>query len=723
MLGVSMTILFTDLSLSWAIGMPVAAGVFLLFMILIIISRFLVKVEPGKALIIISPFNKKGPKVNFTGGFVFPIIHKMEIMDISTKVMPVTRKGTDGLICKDNIRADITVHFYIRINKNEDDVRQVATSIGCKRASTHETLNELFQAKFSEALKTVGKQMEYEELFQERTRFKEEIIKTIGRDLNGYKLEDTAIDYLAQTPIEHLDPNDIMDSEGIKKITQLTSAQAILTNEIEQNKSETITKRNVEARERILELEKQQQEAEVKQQAEISMIKAREDAEKDKIVHEERLKAERAKIDTDEQLAIATENKNREVAIAEKNRERIVAIENEKIEQDRLLQVTERDKVVTLAEIAKEKEVEVEKKNIQEIIRQRVSVERAVAVEEEKTKDTRATAAAEREKQVEITLAEKEAEKKLIIDIKSAEAKEKAALHTAKEKNIIAEADKAVSLKTAEAKEIMAKGVIAERSAGGLAEIKVREAEADTIIKVGKANADAHKLKADAEAEATQKLGDANAVAYKAKADAEAEAAQKMGEAEAMALKAKYDADAAGIKEKAESMKLYDTVGREHEEFKLQLALREKLSLEEIKIKKDVAMAQADVLSAALKSAKIDLVGGESDFFDKLSRSIITGKTNSALIENNAVLNDFKEALLKPGDENVLMKIRKIVDNLGISSKTIQNLSVASLLNKLSSSTSDDGMLSQLKSIKGFVDKHGLGDLVLNVKDGLSQKE
>ena len=35
-----------------------------------------------------------------------------------------------------------------------------------------------------------------------------------------------AIDYLEQTNLEHLNPNNILDAEGIKKITELTATQA-----------------------------------------------------------------------------------------------------------------------------------------------------------------------------------------------------------------------------------------------------------------------------------------------------------------------------------------------------------------------------------------------------------------------------------------------------------------------------------------------------------------
>ena len=207
-------------------------AVVLLLGILVLVARTWRQVHQGQAMIV----NKMGsePKVTFTGAIVLPIVNKAEIMDLSVKTIEVARHGKEGLICADNIRADIKVTFFVRVNKTVDDVLRVAQSIGCVRASQQSTLEELFAAKFSEALKTVGKNMEFEQLYTQRQDFKDNIKKVIGEDLNGYVLDDCAIDYLEQTPIEMLDPNNVLDALGIRKITDITSIAAIDTNQLKQ---------------------------------------------------------------------------------------------------------------------------------------------------------------------------------------------------------------------------------------------------------------------------------------------------------------------------------------------------------------------------------------------------------------------------------------------------------------------------------------------------------
>jgi uncharacterized membrane protein YqiK len=117
-------------------------------------------------------------------------------------------------------------------------VLKVAQLIGCARASDQNTLEELFVAKFSEALKTVGKRLDFEELYTQRDVFKDQIIEVIGRDLDGYILTDAAIDYLEQTPLDKLDKNNILDASGIRKITEITAGQNVNTNDLRQSRAQ-----------------------------------------------------------------------------------------------------------------------------------------------------------------------------------------------------------------------------------------------------------------------------------------------------------------------------------------------------------------------------------------------------------------------------------------------------------------------------------------------------
>src|SRR3954466_15424754 len=331
--------------ISTGIAILIAVVVVIVIGALFVMTRLFRKVEQGKAL---SVSKTRRVDVTFTGAVVLPVLHKAETMDISVKTIEIARTGREGLICRDNIRADIRITFFVRVNKTVEDVVKVAQAIGTTRASSELTLQELFNAKFSEALKTVGKQLDFVDLYTKRDVFRDQIIEVIGTDLNGYSLEDAAIDFLEQTPMSSLDPKNILDAQGIRKITELPAVEAIRTNDFRRNEEKEITRQNVDAREAILELERRQADAEIKQRREIETIRAREEAEIALARAEERLRAEGAVLRTEQQLGVQQENKNREIEVAGKNRERVIAIESERIEKDRLLEVIGRERETEL---------------------------------------------------------------------------------------------------------------------------------------------------------------------------------------------------------------------------------------------------------------------------------------------------------------------------------------------------------------------------------------
>ncbi|MBI1292686.1 flotillin family protein [bacterium] len=654
------------------------------------IAKFIVKAEQGRALIITS---RGATKVSFTADYVIPIFQRLELMDISLKRIEIERSGKDGLICKDNIRADIKVAFFVRVNKTVEDVLKVAQSIGCQRASDPRALIELFDAKFSEGLKTVGKRFDFTQLYTDRGEFKTEILEVIGTDLNGFILDDAAIDYLEQTPVTYLSPQNILDAEGIKKITDLTANQAILSNKIDRDREKTITKQNVEAREAILEMERQLAESEEKQRREVAAAKAREQAESVKIQQEEKLKAERARITTEEEVRIAEEQKERQIIVAQKAKERTEKIEIERVEKDRALEATERERIVSLAQIEKEKAIETERKTIQEVIRERVSVEKAVVAEEEKIRDTKVHAEAERGRHVKVVAAEANAQELLVKQVQAADASRQSAELDARRKVIEAEAEFSASEKRAQAMKIIAEAKAAEEAVIGMSEVTVMQARAKAVEEQGAAEAKVLELKAFAEARGLE---------------ARANAKQKEGEAEATVLGKKLAAEAQGITEKAEAMRKLDGVGKEHEEYKLRLDMEKSVALAQISIQKDIAAAQAEVISSAVKSAKIDIVGGETMFFEKIIGSIAQGKSIDRLVDNSQVLTDVKETFFTGDGDQFSRELRRVIGMFGVNSEDVKNLTVSALIADLMTSTEDEGIRGKLQSALAVAKRLGL---------------
>jgi hypothetical protein len=246
------------------------------------------------------------------------------------------------------------------------------------------------------------------------------------------------------------------------------------------------------------------------------------------------------------------------------------------------------------------------------------------------------------------------------------------------------------------AKKLLAEAKQAETAAEGLAEAQVIVAKAEAVEKQGTAEAVVIQKKLVAEAEG-----------QKAKADA----IQKQGTAEADVMHQKFSAEAKGIEEKAEAMKLFDGVGREHEEFKLRLNKDKDIEIAAIAAQEEIARQQAEVVGSALKTARIDIVGGETQFFEKIVDSIKAGKAVDRWVHNSEVLSDVKNTFFS-GESNgdFRASLKHFTDQFGLSFEDVKDMSVAALIGKMLLDAEDETTTTGLKRLQRFLKSAGLNE-------------
>lgn len=603
----------------------VLAGLVALF-----VTRLFRKVPQGQALVV-SKWHDVA--VTFTGMLVLPVIHKAEIMDISVKTVRIQRRGrAAGLICADNIRADIDVEFYVKVNGDEESVKTVAKTIGCERASNIDTLRELFESKFSEALKTAGKKFDFEQLYVDRQKFRDEIVNLIGKDLNGYVLEDVAIDFLEQTPLEQLDPNNILDADGIRKITERTAIQHIETNKAEEREREETTRRTVDADKAVLEMERDREEARARQQQEVRTVQAQAEAAAAEAEASSRQQSEGARIAAEQTIGVADENRAREVEIARLNKDRTVAVQTEEIERDRMLAVTGRNTAVAESQVQEE----TRKRELAEVARDRVTADLGVAEQEERINTLRVVEDAQRRADAEVRLAEGQAQAQFVGTVKEAEAGKAAAASEAERITALARADAAAADSEAQAARRRAEGQQATAAADGLAEVEIDRQRAEAI--------------------------------------------KLTGDAEAQAIQAKLAGEGEGLVAKAGGVKAMTEAGRAHEEFRLGLEAEVDVKKTAISARADVAKSAASALGESLSNADMKIVSDES-----IVERILSAAGHGQAIDGFLDSSNGASTMLKPYLEGNGNLVADVADGVGgIGAAGIRDLTVARFVQKLS---------------------------------------
>jgi hypothetical protein len=306
------------------------------------------------------------------------------------------------------------------------------------------------------------------------------------------------------------------------------------------------------------------------------------------------------------------------------------------------------------------------------VIRERIAVEKTVAEQEENIKRLRTVEEAERFRQATVIGAEAEAQENLVKDIKAAEAAEAAAKFKAKEQLILAEARQQSADLDARAKIRLAEGIQAEEAAMGLAEVQVRERDADAIEKVGRAEAIVEREKT---------LVAAEAVREKLKGEAE------------------------GLTEKAAAMAALDDATRQHEEYRLRLEAEKDVRLAGIEVQREIAKEQATVVSAGLMKANIDIVGGDSVFFDKLVGSIALGKGVDGFIDNSQVAQTLAGPWLN-GSADFTGDLHRLLGS--VDTADVRNLTLSALLMKLIAAGGPD--VEKLQNLLKDAQRLGVAD-------------
>jgi uncharacterized membrane protein YqiK len=738
----------------------IVVGCVLLLPILFLTLFTIKKIPPGKAGVRVG---WRGYVISDTWIFRVPLVTRFDLMDISVQKLEIERKGQDGLICEDNIRADIVVAFYIKVNYPKveygatdpdspegqvlferamestkqpkfGDIQKVAQTVGCERATDLDKLRELFEAKFSEALKTAGKEMEFTKLYTDRLEFRDKIIAVIGRDLNGYALEDVAIDYLEQTPIEKLDPQNVLDSEGIKKITDVTSAQQEITNDRLREKDQLLNNQNKKADLVIKDqdtrnemakrdLDRQNEEDLARRTREVDEAKAKEGAAATVEVEKNRQVSETAAIEANQNIQEREVERDRVVMSATYAKDQdLLRLEQEKIESGEQAEV-DRTRRIGLATQEKEAVIiektfavaesraglESKEKEVTTQHQQRLDIEADMSADRAKRVlniEAEARAQADQKKEIiaaeaEKTVREQRAEAGQIEVRVAALAEKEAAEYRAEKVQITADAEAKASEKRNHAMQQEAEGLASQEKEVGMARAAVTREQAE-----------ADKVEGLNQADVMQRQGEAAGVATAAEGKGEGEAISAKGTAEGAAIEAVKLAEAKGKTEMAKAIELFNKASQDHEEFRLQLAKDRDVDLAEIQITKDVAEAQARVVGEALKSANIDIVGGENDFFEKVVKSVIQGRSVDRLMNNSQTLTDVKNTFFTGDPDHFKGQLRTWIKDLGVSSDDVKNLTVAALLAKLMSRSEDSGTRSLIRQAQALAKETGITDTV-----------
>jgi uncharacterized membrane protein YqiK len=363
-----------------------------------------------------------GQRVVMDGGAVcLPVFHQLIWVNMNTLKLEVHRSGADSLFTKDRMRVDVIAAFFVRCIPTIEGIANAAQTLG-QRTLDPEALKELVEDKFVDSLRAASVSMMMQELLDKRQDFIQGVQNAVAEDLmkNGLELESVSLTRFDQTQKQFFNADNAFDAEGLTRLTEATQRRAQERNEIEQNTEVAIAKKNFEATQLKLVIEKDQRFATLVQQQEIAVREAEQQAEVASTQAQRRREAEQARIDAERQIKEAEVQRDQAVRQKQIDSDRTVQVAT--IEQQRVTEIASQDKAILVARKSEE----------QSQAEARANEARAESVKAEQLVITAAAVAeAQRKKEVELVEAEREAQKQAIAITVAAEAEKNAAQNQA----------------------------------------------------------------------------------------------------------------------------------------------------------------------------------------------------------------------------------------------------------------------------------------------------
>ena len=342
-----------------------------------------------------------GRRIVMDGGVLaLPWFHQVSRINMQSLRLEVGRAGDAALITKDRLRVDIGAEFYVSVIPNEDGIARAAQTLG-SRTFEAARLRELIEGKLVDALRSVAARYTMDELHENRggfvTEVRDALVESLAR--NGLELDTVSLTALDQTPFGALDENNAFNAVGMRKLAEVIARSKKERAEIDADAEVSVRRAAMEANRRKLQIELEEQSAQIAQVQSIETLKAAQLAEVVKRKADAELDAARARIAMEQ--AIRASDIARELSVREAEIAQAKALAEAEIARERDLELAEQQRQIAVAEQSR----------AESEARAAADSARAIAVRAlEAVATARQVAEAERRKAIALLAAEQESE-------------------------------------------------------------------------------------------------------------------------------------------------------------------------------------------------------------------------------------------------------------------------------------------------------------------------
>ena len=288
------------------------------------------------------------------GTIVIPWFHEVSRVNMQTLRLEVQRGGESALITKDRLRVDIGAEFYVSVVPDPEGISRAAQTLG-NRTFNPDQLRELIEGKLVDSLRSVAAKFTMDELHENRGQFVSEVRESLAESMasNGLELDSVSLTGLDQTPFSALDDNNAFNAVGMRKLAEVIAKSKKERAEIDADADVSVRRAAMEATKRKLQIDLEEQEAEIAQVEQIESMRAKQIAELAKRKADSERDAAHARIEMEKQIQAADIARERAIREAEISNERDIALASQEREISLAEKSQEQIKARAAADMAK----------------------------------------------------------------------------------------------------------------------------------------------------------------------------------------------------------------------------------------------------------------------------------------------------------------------------------------------------------------------------------
>ena len=260
-----------------------------------------------------------GRKVVLDGGvIVLPYFHKVSRVNMQTMRLEVNRHGEQALITKDRLRVDVGVEFYVSVEPTEESIARASQTLG-RRTFEADKLRDLIEGKLVDTLRSVAAQQTMDELHEGRGAFVKQVKSALTEEIrrNGLELESVSLTALDQTPFTALDENNAFNAVGMRKLAEVIANSKKERATIDADAEVSVRRSAMEAAKRTLQIDLEEQEAQIEQVKTLESLRASQLAEIAASKAESEIAANAAKIEMEKSIRASDIQREEEISKAE----------------------------------------------------------------------------------------------------------------------------------------------------------------------------------------------------------------------------------------------------------------------------------------------------------------------------------------------------------------------------------------------------------------------